>query len=115
MRKFMFTLAVFALCALTAVPVQAETFVLRTTPQASLQAAVPVSQLVAIQGIGILPTNGTVVVYTIIGGVTNTLGSATATDGAISATVSNAAYSVTMDQLYIGGTSTNGTVRLFYQ
>lgn len=115
MLKAMLLTAILALCALTAVPVKAETFVLRTTPKASLQAAVPVSQLVAIQGVGILPTNGTVVVYTVIGGVTNTLGSATATDGAISATVSNAPYSVTMDELYIGGTSTNGVVRLFYQ
>lgn len=115
MRKAMLLMAVLALCALTAVPAKAETFVLRTTPKASLQAAVPVAKLTAIQAVGVLPTNGTVVVYTILDGVTNTLGSATATDGVISATVSNAPYSVTMDELYIGGTSTNGVVRLFYQ
>lgn len=112
MRKFMFlgVCALLAVCAVKAETVGEAFGAASTGPVRNLA----YGKVAAISVFNAEPSTGTIVVSQVVGLTTNQLASVTATNGTVSATITNAAIISMGDTIVVTGTATGGVVRLLF-
>lgn len=112
MRKAMLLMSIVLLCALGGLAeVVGETFGAASTDTVRNLAYGKIASLTVYNA---EPSTGTVVLSQIVGLTTNQLFSVTATNGTVSATVTNAAIVSMGDVIVVSGTATSGVVRVLF-